>query len=150
MLRQFITLFPHNTRELHRLLVRFMSGARGGTTVCASFALLASVAHADEDPSLEYLRSGAVQTRDLVDILIGVAVTFALLAFFWGLAKLIFFAGDETEREKGKQVMIWGIIGLFFIFAVWGLVTLLQQLTGLGDAADDTPNTPRIPFEDPE
>jgi hypothetical protein len=51
----------------------------------------------------------------------------ALIFFFWGLARLIFSAGDEKGREDGKKIMLWGIIALFIMFSVWGIVQLLQR-----------------------
>lgn len=54
-------------------------------------------------------------------------VALAILAFVWGLAKLILNAGNEDKRLEGKSVMIWGIIALFVIFTLWGIVLLLSQ-----------------------
>lgn len=48
----------------------------------------------------------------------------AFLFFFVGVVRFFFLGGDEG-REKGKQMMLWGIIGLFVIFSVWGIVRLL-------------------------
>lgn len=49
----------------------------------------------------------------------------ALLVFLWGMAKFILKADNETEREKGKQVMLWGLIALFVMLSVWGIVYIL-------------------------
>ena len=64
---------------------------------------------------------------NLVSLLTPVIVALALLFFFWGLAKYILAAGDETAQAAGKQIMIWGIIALFVIVAVWGLVQVLAS-----------------------
>jgi hypothetical protein len=80
--------------------------------------------------------------RGIVDILIPLVAALALLYFFWGLAKFILATGngDEDAREKGKNIMIWGIVGLFVIVSVWGLVRFV------GDALDiGTPQTQPIP-----
>jgi len=61
-----------------------------------------------------------------------VAVGLALLAFFWGLAKFIFSAGDEEKRKEGKKVMGWGIVALFVVVAIWGIVFFISIALGVG------------------
>ncbi len=47
-----------------------------------------------------------------------------LLVFVWGVVKFM-MSQDSSEREQGKQFIIWGIVGLAVMFSVWGLVDLL-------------------------
>lgn len=75
----------------------------------------------------------------IMPILVGAA----LIVFIWGLIKFIGTAGDETGRTEGKQRMLWGIIALFVIVSIWGIVTFLQDATGTGTSA--TPDAPGIP-----
>ncbi len=91
---------------------------------------------ADDDPDFRYFRQFAFEGLTLVDVLLGLVVTLALLALFWGIALMIFRAGDETARAQGKQVIIWGVIGLFVVFTVWGLIALLQQIFNVDPDAD--------------
>lgn len=59
----------------------------------------------------------------------------AFLFFIYGVATYFFKTGDPAAREKGKQVALYGIIGLFVLFAVWGLVgILLNTLTSVTTA----------------
>ncbi len=64
---------------------------------------------------------------DLITTAIPIVAGLALLFFFWGLAKFILKADDETAREEGKQVMKWGIVALFVMVSVWGIVAFLQE-----------------------
>jgi hypothetical protein len=66
-----------------------------------------------------------------VDILTVVVITVALLFFFWGLALFILSAGDEEKRAQGKKVMLWGVIALTVIVAIWGLVTFIADTFGV-------------------
>jgi fumarate reductase subunit D len=50
-----------------------------------------------------------------------------VLVFLFGLAKLTFSLGDVKNVEEGKQLMFWGIVGLFVAFSFWGLVALLTN-----------------------
>jgi len=69
--------------------------------------------------------------QDLINTLTPIVVALALLYFFWGLAKYILSSGDEAEKDKGKNMMIWGIIALFVMVSVWGIVGLLGNTLGI-------------------
>lgn len=90
------------------------------------------------------LRQLIVDFKGIINLLIPVVAAIALLYFFWGLAKFILAAGDEEERAKGKSIMIWGIVALFCIVAVWGLVRWLA--TALGVSTNETVEVPGIGF----
>jgi len=64
---------------------------------------------------------------DLIWLTIPVLVGLALLFFFWGLARFILKAGDVKAREDGRQVMIWGIVALFVMMSVWGLIAFAKK-----------------------
>ena len=68
-----------------------------------------------------------------VNLLIPVVVSLALLVFFWGLAKFMLSAGDETGVQEGKQLMLWGTIALFIMVSIFGIVGLIA-----GDFGGDT------------
>lgn len=63
---------------------------------------------------------------NLIDLLIPIAFSLALLFFFWGLAKFIFHAGDQKTVEEGKRRMLWGVIALFVIVSIWGIIQFIQ------------------------
>jgi len=58
--------------------------------------------------------------KPLVPFLIGLAV----VMFIYGVLILIFSEGGEKSKE-GKQYMLWGIVGIFVMVSVWGLVNIL-------------------------
>lgn len=66
----------------------------------------------------------------IVDTATPIVVGIALLAFFWGLAKYIFSANDDEKKKEGRNIMIWGVVALFVMVSVWGLVRFI------GDALD--------------
>ncbi len=79
----------------------------------------------------------------IVGNLIPVVTALALLFFFWGLARFILAAGDESAKEEGKRIMIWGVVALFVMAAVWGLIQFIGELFGV-DTSGGVINTPRI------
>ena len=67
---------------------------------------------------------------DLLQLVLPVLVALALLVFFWGLAKFILNAGNETVVTEGKQLMFWGIVALFVMLSAWGLAAILANTFG--------------------
>jgi len=71
-----------------------------------------------------------VLVKDFISLLVPVVIAAAVLFFLYGLAKYLWSVADEKKSE-GKEIMIWGIVGLFVMVSVWGLVNLLSQTLGL-------------------
>lgn len=67
----------------------------------------------------------------LVNTLLPIAFTAAVLFFFWGLATYLLAAGDEGAQDKGKRIMLWGVIALFVMSSIWGLVRFIQSAVGV-------------------
>ena len=65
----------------------------------------------------------------ILNAIVPIVITLALIYFIWGVAKYVTAASDEAKTEA-RDVMIYGSIGLFFIVSIWGVVALLQQFTG--------------------
>ncbi len=65
--------------------------------------------------------------RSIIPLIFGLAT----LLFIWGVVKFVLNTDNESEREKGKEFMIWGIIALTVMITVWGIVNLLGSSFGL-------------------
>jgi fumarate reductase subunit D len=64
----------------------------------------------------------------VIEQLVLLIFTMALVVFLWGIVKYVFLSmGDEKKLAEGKQVMFWGVIALFVMTSVWGLVQLIQS-----------------------
>jgi len=59
-------------------------------------------------------------------------ITIAIVVFFWGLITYLANIGGEDAAKKGIQLMLWGIIALFVMVSVWGIIRLLQNTFGVG------------------
>ncbi len=83
--------------------------------------------------SAQFARSGIMGLIDsfanIIDILIPLTAALALLYFFWGLTS--FIKNSAESQEEGKQIMTWGIIALFVIFSIWGIVEFIQRDLGI-------------------
>ncbi|MDP3726546.1 MAG: hypothetical protein Q8R36_05120 [bacterium] len=75
----------------------------------------------------------------LIPLLFGIA----LIGFLWGVAITILQADNEEKRKEGRQIMVWGIIGLFVMTAVWGIVIVIGGTFGIRFL--ERPNAPQLP-----
>jgi hypothetical protein len=53
--------------------------------------------------------------------------------YFWGIATNIPHFGDEKGAEKRKSFFFWGLIILFVMVSIWGIIQLLQNTLGVRD-----------------
>ena len=73
----------------------------------------------------------------VTDILIPLVFALALLFFFWGVAKYIWSAGDA--KEEGKQIMVWGVVALFVMSSIWGIIYFIGDELMPGQNYDSMP-----------
>jgi len=78
----------------------------------------------------------------IIQLLIPILITLAVIWFFWGLIEYI--RGGAEDKEKGRNIMIWGIIALFVMVSVFGLIQLIGGTFGIGQGGTiPVPVTPR-------
>lgn len=84
--------------------------------------------------------------QSLMNTLVPIIMALALLYFLWGLAQYIAGSGDEEKRKAGRDMMIYGIIALFVMSAVWGLVEIVGNTFDInsGGGAVDLPEVPGL------
>lgn len=70
---------------------------------------------------------------DLIWAAIPVVATLAFLAFLWGLTKFISNAGSDKAVTEGKSLMKWGLIALFIMVTLWGIIQFLGGELGFTD-----------------
>jgi len=70
-------------------------------------------------------------------------IAFALLTlyFVWGVVQYVMAGGDEEKLAKGKQHMIWGIIGMAVAAGAWGIVNLILTYV-IGGGGGGKPTIP--------
>ena len=64
------------------------------------------------------------QVQTVIAAVIPILIGLALLAFMWGILLYLFSGG---KKEEGRMFMIWGIVGLFVMTSVWGLVAIVRS-----------------------
>lgn len=58
------------------------------------------------------------------------AVVAAFLYFLYGAAKFIYDMNDPDKKNDGKSHLFWGLIGLFIVFSVGGIIPLFNSIFG--------------------
>lgn len=65
----------------------------------------------------------------IINLAIPIVFALAMLFFFWGLAQYIL--GGEDTKVSAKKTMIWGVVALFVMASVWGLVRFIGSAVGV-------------------
>lgn len=76
--------------------------------------------------------------RDIIGVLLSIAdaivlliISMATIVFLYGLVGYIKKSSDVAGREESRKYIIYGILGLFVMTAVWGLVKILADTFGI-------------------
>jgi len=80
---------------------------------------------------------------NVLDTLIPVLIVLGIVYFVWGVVQYV-IASDEEAKKKGRNRMIYGIIGLVVIVAMWGLVGIVTKTFGLNGTTSVT--VPTLPL----
>lgn len=78
-----------------------------------------------------------------LDIVVPIAITLALIYFIWQVVKYV-IAADEEQKTDARKKMLYGVVGLFLIIAIWGLVNFIGSYLGVNPTANPIV-VPRIP-----
>ena len=85
--------------------------------------------------------AAAAQTtiNDLINTLKGILgylipffMVLATVIFLWGVIQYITAGGEEEKIKSGRTYMLWGLIALFVMIALWGLVNVLASTFNVG------------------
>jgi len=70
-------------------------------------------------------------STEIFNPLIRLLVALAVVYFLWGVVKFIINIDDESARTEGKRHMVWGIIGIFIMISVWGIINVIETTFGI-------------------
>ncbi|PCI29709.1 hypothetical protein COB52_02225 [Candidatus Kaiserbacteria bacterium] len=77
----------------------------------------------------------------IINGIIPIILALAVLYFFWGLANYILKSDDSEGRSKAINTMFMGIIAIFVMVSIWGIIRILQE------TFEVTGSSPIIPKE---
>ena len=77
--------------------------------------------------------------------LVAMFITLAIVVFFYGLIKYLINVGEE--KSAGLSIMFYGVIAIFVMVSIWGIIRLLQNTLGVsGNNAVPVPSVPVAQF----
>lgn len=73
------------------------------------------------------------KATSILNYVIPVLIALGMVYFIWGVIQYVVGGGEEA-KTKGRNTMIFGIIGLAVIVAMWGLVYLIVNTFNLNNS----------------
>jgi FtsH-binding integral membrane protein len=64
-------------------------------------------------------------SREILTPIVTILFALALILFLWGVVELLIYRGEEEKINQAKRHMFWGLVGLFIMVAVNGIVWVL-------------------------
>ncbi len=107
--------------------------------IAALTVVLPGVAFGQQLTNISVLISSATHIlNQLVPFFIGLG----LVVFLFGIVRYV-LAGSGEDKASARSIMIYGIIALFVMVSVWGLVNFLGNALGLNNTQNiPAPNIP--------
>jgi hypothetical protein len=63
----------------------------------------------------------------IISALVPVVGLLALFFFLWGGFQILFNSGNEQALAEGKKRLLYGVVALFVMVSVWGLIAVLDN-----------------------
>ena len=70
-------------------------------------------------------------TIDIVRLVTELVWVLTLVVFGWGIVKLISAAGSPEKLKEAKGIIWWGIIGMFMLASIIGIIVFAQKYFGI-------------------
>ena len=67
------------------------------------------------------------QIIGLINIIVPVLAAAALVVFFIGIVRFVYRNANERGHIADKELIVWGLLAIFVLFSLWGLVSLLKR-----------------------
>ena len=82
-------------------------------------------------PEIAQAAVGKIQlVENFKSVILNPIITFlfgaALIYFLWGLAEVVAGGDEEAKRQTGREHIMWGVVGMFIMVAVYGILTLVS------------------------
>ena len=92
--------------------------------------LLPNIAYAQTAPPQSVLEFIGKLSTNILNPIIAILFSLALVYFIYGVAVYIWNPNNEEARTKGRKSMFWGIIGMFIMTSVFGIMQFLINSIG--------------------
>jgi heme/copper-type cytochrome/quinol oxidase subunit 4 len=74
------------------------------------------------------VNSLTIKLTNLGNTFIQILIAFAVIWIIFNIVRFLIVGADsEDKRKAARQAILWGIVGLFVILSIWGLVRILTN-----------------------
>lgn len=88
--------------------------------------------------------AGSFIINTINDVIVPVIFAMAFIVFIWGaFSTFILGANSDDVKKKGKNLMLYSLIGFVVMVSIWGLVNALTGTIGFGNSSGITGGTPK-------
>ncbi len=75
--------------------------------------------------TLTNISSVIIRITNILNLIIPFLVGLAVFLIIYGIFGYISNAADEEKRKEARDFIIWGVVGVFIMVSVWGLINIL-------------------------
>lgn len=81
----------------------------------------------------QFVGSGTTGIIGLINVVvIPIIFTLAFAAFIWGIiSAFIIHGSDGSAQTKGRDMALWGLIGMVALFSIWSILGMLLSTVGI-------------------
>ncbi len=120
-----------------------LSGFVLGLAPVVAFAAPAICTYGGPGGDIPTLGSLMCKVSGLLGAVLPILIALAVIYFVWGIISFV-ISDDEEAKTKGRDRIIYGVIGLAVIVGVWGLVNILTATFGIPQSGVNTPGIPDL------
>ncbi|GEM_PF-3880132 len=70
---------------------------------------------------------------NLLTLLIQILIVSAIIVFGWGVVRLMFNPTNPQKIAQAKQIIFFGLIGLFVLASMYGIIFFIKTYLGVPD-----------------
>lgn len=83
-------------------------------------------------------------TCTLINAVVPMLFALAIVGFIWGIIKYFLNPDNEEKKKQGKTFMLWGLIALFVMTSMWGIVKIFSGTLDINSNNNVIPSTPQM------
>ena len=71
------------------------------------------------------------RVNDILNAVVPFLIGLGVFVIIYGVFGYLTHSADEEKRAEARQFVLWGIIGVFIMLSIWGLISVLTNTFAL-------------------
>jgi hypothetical protein len=85
---------------------------------------------------LNNINDVTAKATNIGNTIVTLLISFSVIWIIFNVVRYL-IAGSEDNRKKSGMSILWGIVGLFIILSIWGLVAILKNTFATNNNLDE-------------